>query len=100
MIVLIVVIGLLNVGLGFALAVFYGYALPGLNGLIESIGPMPSTVSSPTSVVSSQHQKAYDISGGAEPTSDSLAEEKVLGDVRDLTAAARTAVSGGPVESH
>ena len=41
MILLLVTIGMLNVGLGFGLAIYFGYGPPGPGGIFESLGPMP-----------------------------------------------------------
>ncbi|MGO9114569.1 MAG: hypothetical protein ACLP9L_35585 [Thermoguttaceae bacterium] len=101
MIVLIVTIGLLNVCLGFGLAMYFGYGPPGVDGIFEALGPMPPVGPSAELLVSSSIGAPYDPLASPEspagiganlpagntiaPRSEPLAEEKVLGDIRDLT---------------
>ena len=87
LILLIVTIGLLNVCLGFGLAMFFGYGPPGLSGVFEAMGPMPPA----SPLASSRLGSPYD--------PETLAEESLLGDVRDMASDAETAMISGPVES-
>ena len=109
MIVLIVAIGLLNIGLGFGLAVYYGYGPPGLDGIFEALGPMPPTaadsppffadgagVKDAAVVMETDQPAAVETIA---PTSEEAVEEEVLDDVRDLAATAQTAMDPGHVES-
>lgn len=101
MILLLVTIGLLNIGLGFGLAMYYGYGPPGLDGIFEALGPMPP--SSPPAQLVGGLGTPYDpfVATPSEAgPSASLAEEEVLGEIRDLAGAAQNAMVGGPVESH
>jgi len=105
---LIVTIGLLNIGLGFGLAMYYDFGPPGLDGIFGALGPMPPAAPSADSPVPIALGAPYDPSVAPEttgepstisPLSETLAEEKVLGDVRDLAASAQTAMVSGQVES-
>ncbi len=119
MILLIVTIGLLNICLGFGLAIYYSYGPPGLDGIFEALGPMPPPGSSAESLGSSKAGAPYEPlpapveaestaePGANPPASDilapplePLAEEEVLGDVCDLAATAQTALVNDQVESH
>lgn len=120
MIALIVTIGLLNICLGFGLAMYFGYGPPGLDGIFEAIGPMPPVAADskvePGMELTAMSNHAYPptmqarrpmvpgesmpSANGGMPPAELLAEEKVLGDVRDLTATAQTAMLSGQVESH
>jgi hypothetical protein len=96
LILLLVTIGLLNIGLGFSLAMFYGYGPPGLDGIFEALGSMP--VATP---IAGGLAAAYDPYTAMEPEvgTSALAEEQVLDDVRDLSRAAQASVLDGHVES-
>ena len=52
LILLIVTIGLLNICLGFGLAMYFDYGPPGLDGIFEALGPMPPAASSTESLIS------------------------------------------------
>jgi hypothetical protein len=112
LILLTIAIGLLNVCLGFGLAMYYGLGPPGLDGIWESLGPMPPAVPSPGLLnsdsaighdgerVGSIHAQsevgvANSADGAATSVAQALAEEElVLDELRDLSAAARTAAQG------
>ena len=66
MIFLIVTLGLLNIGLGFGLAMYYGFGPPGLDGLFEALGPMPSAPPNTESFISGKLGAPYDPSAAAE----------------------------------
>jgi hypothetical protein len=105
--VLIVTIGILNVCIGFGMAMYFGYGPPGLDGIHQALAPMPSVTPDASSPVAAGLGALY-IPGGddaagqsnAMPAAaaaqigpgDSLSEEGVFGDVRELTAVARTAM--------
>jgi hypothetical protein len=105
--------GLLNICLGFGLAMHYGYGPPGLDGIFAAFGPMPPAARNPQSFLSGELGAPYDPSASASTatsnvnlpadtaggSSDSAAEEKVLADVRDLASTAQTAMTGGQVGS-
>ena len=111
-ILLIVTIGLLNICLGFGLAMYYGFGPPGLDGIFQAIGPMPrpapdakalayggigapyDPLASPQSPV--QPAANLPASSAVVPPSEPLAEEEVLGDVRDLASTAQTAMASNP----
>ena len=123
LILLIVTIGLLNICLGFGLAMYYDYGPPGLDGIFEALGPMPPAAPSVESLIPAGLGAPYDPSVApaapesiAEPSanppvdntadlpaesppSDALAEEEVLGAVRNLAATAQTAMVSGQLES-
>jgi hypothetical protein len=125
LILLIVTIGLLNICLGFGLAMYFGYGPPGLDGIFEAFGPMPPVAAKSNPGPGTEPQAisshAYPLgresmppvgestsptSGGMPPSDDGmppaelLAEEKVLGEVCEMAATAQTAVVSGQVESH
>ncbi len=110
---LIVTIGILNVCLGFGLAMYFGYGPPGLDGILQAIGPMPPQRplrASPTPVGlgalyipggdNAMQQSAANLAAqeGIEPA-ESLSEEGVLSDVRELTAAAQTATASDTAQA-
>ncbi len=114
MIFLLVTIGLLNIGLGFGLAMYYGLGPPGLDGIFQALGPMPPREPSAQSLPSGGLGAPYDpfpapessiqpgaslATSSAMPPPEPLAEEELLGDVRDLAGTAQTAMlsSQGPV---
>ncbi len=108
MTLLIVIIGLLNIGLGFGLAMYYGYGPPGLEEIFEAIGPMPPGVPSAQSLVSGgivasestvRLSANLPASSTIDPPAESLAEETVLGEVRDLATTAQSALVSDQVES-
>ena len=118
LIFLIITIGLLNICLGFGLAMYYGFGPPGLDGICEALAPMPPAAPPAQPVVSgriglpndppvsrvaikSAPKPAANLPAGSTiaPASESLAEEEVLGDVRDLAATAQAAMVEGRVES-
>jgi hypothetical protein len=106
LLLLIVTIGTLNVFLGFGLAMHYGYGPPGLNGILQSLGPMPAaSPNAPIVVALGEPYIPFDAApaetapaelpaSGADaataPPADALTEEEVLDDVRALAAAAQT----------
>jgi len=111
---LIVTIGLLNIGLGFGLAIYYGFGPPGLDEILEALGPMPPAAPNAQSLVSDEFDSPHDLIASpvaaesnaelaANPPASSainpLAEEMVLGEVRDLAATAQTALVSGQVQS-
>jgi len=117
-ILLLVTIGLLNICLGFGLAMHYGFGPPGLDGIFQAFGPMPPPAPSCQSPAASG---GYPLVGaglgglgaphdpfatpqstmqpGASPAANreiapppgALAEEELLGEVRDLAGTAQTA---------
>ncbi len=125
LILLIVTIGMLNICLGFGLAMYYDYGPPGLDGIFESLGPMPPAAESliPTALgapydpsvapaapeSTAARSENLPIDNTIAPPSetppaeslppDLLAEEKVLGDVRNLAATAQTVMDVSRVES-
>lgn len=115
MILLLVTIGLLNIGLGFGLAMYYGLGPPGLDGIFEALGPMPPVIPSVPPHDSSGMERSPDPAvapdSTAEPATnlpadnsiarpgDALPEEDVLGDVQDLAATAQTAMESSQVQS-
>jgi hypothetical protein len=100
LILLLVAFGMINICLGFGLAMYYGLGPPGLDGIFEAIGPMPPGAPGGQSLVSGVLDAA-DGSFAAAPSSESatLDEEQVLGDVRDLSDTAQTALAGESVEN-
>lgn len=118
LILLIVTIGLLNICLGFGLAMHCGYGPPGLDGIFEALGTMPpgpraksliptglGALYDPSIASESLDGLNVALSAGrtiAAPSTTSspetLAEEKVLGDVRDLATAAQSSMAIGQVE--
>jgi hypothetical protein len=115
LILLIVTIGLLNICLGLGLAMYYGYGPPGLDGIFEAIGPMPPDAESlcdlivapvaaestvePAANLSDANTTAPPSESPSETMAEPLAEEAVLGDVRDLATTAQTAMVDGQVEN-
>jgi hypothetical protein len=109
LLLLIVVIGLVNVCLGFGLAMYFGYGPPGLQGIFDSLGPMPApaTDSLPASAglgapcvpLASPSSSPAVASSQAMP-SDDQAEENVLGEVQELATTAQSAMLPGEVQSH
>jgi hypothetical protein len=97
MILLLVTIGLLNIGMGVGLAMYYGLGPPGLDGICEALGPMPSVPASALSPAAGGPGAPH--APPAAPPAEPLAEENVLGDVRDLATTAQAAMVGSPVES-
>jgi hypothetical protein len=106
LLVLIVTIGILNVGLGFGLAMYFGFGPPGLDGIFQSLGPMPAAAPNaappaaglgalyiPGSEETAGQSDSMPSDGGAIDSADSLSEEGVLSDVEALTAAARSAMT-------
>lgn len=105
---------MLNVCLGFGLAMYFGYGPPGLDGILQALGPMPAATSdaaSPAAVgLGALYIPGEDDAGGSsaanqtaaaednEP-SESLSEEGVLSDVRELTEAAQTAMTAAAAQS-
>jgi len=105
---LIVIIGLLNIGLGFGLAIYYGYGPAGLNEIFEALGPMPPGVPNAQSLVSCEIVASKSTVGLSanlpvgstiDPPSEPLAEEAVLGEVRDLATTAQSALVSDQVQS-
>ena len=124
MLVLIVIIGTLNVFLGFGLAMYYGYGPPGLDGIFQSLGPMPPAMPDaplaaaelgelyiPASVAAEARGQPADGGPGDGPAILSIAsvasaaseppldEEAVLNDVRQMTAAAQSAMAAGAAQT-
>jgi hypothetical protein len=104
---LLVTIGMLNVCLGFGLAMYNGYGPPGLDGIFQAVGPMPPTT--PDAVLPGSGELgapyvpapevppvpqpiATPVAVAEEATVGPLAEEGVLSDVREMSAAAQTAM--------
>ncbi len=108
MLLLIVTIGTLNVCLGFGLAMYYGYGPPGLDGIFQSLGPMPAaSPDAPIAAALGEPYVPFDTASaeaappelpapGADaapvPPAGLLTEEEGLGDVCALAAAAQTAL--------
>ncbi len=124
LLLLIVTIGTLNVCLGFGLAMYYGYGPPGLDGIFQSLGPMPPATPDapltatglgelyvPTAAAADSHaQPAEDgrENGTVPPPAAGIAasladgpldEEAVLNDVRQITAAAQSVLSSNEVQA-
>jgi hypothetical protein len=113
LLVLIVTIGILNVCLGFGLAIYFGYGPPGLDGIFQALGPMPPVVADASSPVAGRigaiyipggddaSEQSNAMPGGAGPIGpgDSLSEEGVLGNVRELAATAQTAMATAVVQA-
>ncbi len=116
LILLIVTIGFLNLCLGFGLAMHFGYGPPGLDGIFEALGPMPpasnglqvppptdrqavGNPASPSPILRMVPAEINQPTGGGNPRAGLLAEEKVLGDVCDLTATAQAVAVSGQVKS-
>ncbi len=59
MLLLIVTIGMLNVGLGFGLAMYFGYGPPGLEGILQAVGPMPPATRDAATVVAAELGAPY-----------------------------------------
>jgi len=118
LILLLVAIGMLNVCLGFGLAMYYGYGPPGINGIFQALGPMPAEMPTTWPIASSELATPSDppaspaemetaphdspepvvVAPDAAPhamTDQPLAEEGVLSEVRDMAAAAETALASG-----
>jgi hypothetical protein len=101
LILLLVAFGLVNICLGFGLAIYFEVGPPGLDGIFEALGPMPPGAASPQPLVSGGLGAPYDPFATAEPSADSpagIAEEQVLGDVRELADSAQTALAGAAVK--
>jgi hypothetical protein len=123
LLLLIVTIGTLNVCLGFGLAMYYGYGPPGLDGIFQSLGPMPPAtpdaplaasrlgelyVPTPDAAESRGQPAENDRENGSvivppaaigAAADGPLDEEAVLDDVRQLTAAAQTAMAAGAAQA-
>jgi hypothetical protein len=101
LILLIVTIGLLNICLGFGLAMYFGFGPPGLDGIFEAMATMPPAAPTNSGPTATELGAPYDpfAAQAVDEPSARLAEERVLGDVRDLADTAQTAVRGDPVES-
>jgi hypothetical protein len=110
--VLIVIIGILNVCLGFGLAMYLGYGPPGMDGILQALGPMPAAAANaapltaglgalyiPGSDEEVPQSPVNSVAAQPEPA-DSPSEESVLGDVEVLTAAARSAMSTAAPAQH
>lgn len=113
MLLLIVTIGTLNVCLGFGLAMYYGYGPPGLDGIFQSLGPMPAA--SPDAPLAAALGEPYipldtapvEMAPPESPGNGAaagtpvvaLAEEEVLGDVRALAAAAQSVMQSAAQEA-
>ena len=107
MLLLIVAIGTLNVCLGAGLAMYYGYGPPGLDGILQALGPMPPATpdAAPavagglgaTDIPSAIDEVPQSASNGGPAAS--LSEEGVLNDVRDLNAAAESALASGAAQT-
>ncbi len=119
LLLLIVTIGTLNVFLGFGLAMYFGYGPPGLDGIFQSLGPIPPAAAThcagaPAALQSrvalgepyilpfepATAETAPPVFSGlsndvAQPLVD---EETVLSDVRELTAAAQATFVSGAAE--
>ena len=99
LILLIVTIGMLNVGLGFGLAMYFGYGPPGLDGIFQALGPMPSTTSGEcvrlfpgqlgVPYVPGPLRKSSQARPRLPRRTNRLAEDGVLSDIRDMAAAAQ-----------
>jgi hypothetical protein len=104
----IVIIGMLNICLGFGLAMYCGYGPPGLNGIFQALGPMPpeksdigppiaSDPQTPAIAVASEAVPPPPLSASSDaasaPPDGPPAEESVLSEVQELTAAAQTAIA-------
>jgi hypothetical protein len=118
LILLIVAIGLLNVCLGFGLAMYYGFGPPDWRGIFEAFGPVPPKMPTAPSAQSPgagglgapcnpaateptvQSSTNLPAGGTIAPPGELLAEEKVLDDVHDLATSARTALVGSEAENH
>jgi len=116
LILLIVSLGLLNICLGFGLAMFLGYGPPGLEGIFDALGPIPQVAPCAESLLSDATSARSDPLVSPEsiaepvanlpadntiaPLLEPLVEEKVLGDIRDLATAARTTMVSGQAENH
>jgi hypothetical protein len=106
LLLLIVTFGTLNVCLGFGLAMYFDYGPPGLDGIYQSLGPMPpASADAPLAAALGEPYVPFDtappqavqpespaLSADASlgPPAVALPEEEVLGDVRALTAAAQS----------
>ena len=115
LLLLIVTIGTLNVCLGFGLAMYYGYGPPGLDGIFQSLGPMPAaSPDAPFAAALGEPYVPFDAAAAeTAPTelpapgadvatglpAGALTEEEVLGDVRALEAAAQAALLSGAEQS-
>jgi hypothetical protein len=100
-ILLLVTIGVLNVGLGFGLAMYYGYGPPGLSGILESLGSMPpatQVLSSAAAAIGAPVATLVvpPVTRSPIAPQESLAEEAVLGEVRDMATAAQSAIATEP----
>jgi hypothetical protein len=107
LLILIVTIGMLNVCLGFGLAMYLGYGPPGLNGIFQALGPMPTVVPDvsqpaapglgalyiPGTDEAVQQSATTPAAVGQTDGAGSHSEDDVLGDVQALTAAARSAMT-------
>jgi len=87
---------------------YYGYGPPGLDEIFEAIGPMPPGVPIAQSLVSDGIAASEPtvglstnppVSSTMDPAAEPLAEETVLGEVRDLTTTAQSALVSDRVES-
>jgi hypothetical protein len=86
LLLLFLVIGLLNVAIGFALAMYLGFAPPGFDGVMQSLGPMPPATP--------------DVSAAGKTSGETSPEDAVLGDVRALAADAQSAMAPGAMQAH
>jgi len=101
---------MLNVGLGFGLAMYYGYGPPGLEGILQAVGPMPPAAPDAATVAAklgepyapaispnvseTALQSAASLSAAV--TGDVLAEpsieDRILGGVREMATNVQTAM--------
>jgi hypothetical protein len=104
-----VAFGLLNVCLGFGLAMYLGHAPPDLQGIFDSLGPMPAVTLgvAPNSVeLGAPYVPPQDPETPPSAAGESAAqpfdptEENVLGEVQELATAAQGVLVSGEVGSH
>ena len=112
MLLLIVTIGMLNVCLGFGLAMYYGYGPPGLDGIFQSLGPLPRAtpnaalfgsgelgapyVPLPAETIPQSAANPVAAAANVAPA-EPLAEEGLLDAVREMATAAETTLVPGAV---
>jgi hypothetical protein len=85
LIALITITGLMNVCLGFALAMYLGYGPPGLRAIWQSLGEMPRPAADDPAPEQSEPVDA-------ESPPDSTVEEEVLVEVEQISAVAESAI--------
>ena len=91
---LIVVIGLMNICLGFGLSIYLGYAPASLEAIFQSLGPMPPAPPSiETLLPANMLGEPYDPFAPSSEAVSQASEESVLGEVQQLAESAQSAMA-------